>query len=49
MSISDDDFRRLLHKQLADDLRDKNLTTMNALKRRQTQQKPSSKSKPKPR
>jgi hypothetical protein len=49
MSISDDDFRRLLHKQLADDLRDKNLTTMNALKRRQTQQKPTAKPKPKSR
>ena len=49
MSISDDDFRRLLHKQLAEDLRDKNLTTMNALKIRQTQQKPTNKPKPKSR
>lgn len=47
--MNDDDFRRLLHKQLSEDQRDKHLTTMNALKRRNTTQKPTKKSKPKPR
>ena len=51
MTQSDEDFFRLLHKQMAEQRKDQGLTTIRALERRkkEQQQKPTQKTTPKSR
>lgn len=47
MTQTDEEFFRHLHKQIAEQQRDKNLTTMRVLERRKKQKPPSNNQKPK--